>query len=298
MVVGIPIGGFGMKTAIIVHGGAGAWQIGSKRLAEAVAACLAAAQRGTAILQGGGSALDAVEAAVRLLEDCPVLDAGTGSYRNTKGEIEMDALIMDGQTLNLGAVAAIQRVRYPVSLARQVMDRTHHTFLVGEGASEFADEIGFPRCQAEELMIPEEDELPVYMTLGDTVGAVAIDSAGNLACATSTGGTKGKMPGRVGDSPLVGSGGYADNDTAGVSATGHGESLMKVVISKQVCDFVGQGMNTQDACEEAIQLMAQRVNGYGGVIAIDRYGWVGYAYNTSAMPYTYIIGKDEAISGY
>lgn len=287
-----------MKTAIIVHGGAGAWQIGSQQLAEAVAGCLAATEKGNKILQEGGDALDAVEAAVRLLEDCPVLDAGVGSYRNTKGEIEMDALIMDGQTLNLGSVAAIQRVRHPVSLARQVMEQTRHTLLVGEGASEFADLISFPRCQPEELMIPEEEEVPIAMMLGDTVGAVAIDSAGNLACATSTGGTKGKMPGRVGDSPLVGSGGYADNDTAGVSATGHGESLMKVVISKQVCDFVGRGMNAQEACEEAILLLGQRVNGYGGVIAIDRYGWVGYAYNTSAMPYAYIVGKDEAIAGY
>ena len=243
-----------MQTAIIVHGGAGAWDLTSPRLESGISACYEAAAAGQAVLLAGGSALDAVETAVRILEDCPALDAGVGSYLNAAGNIEMDALIMDGRSLDLGAVAAVERVRYPISLARQVLELSEHTVLVGAGAGLFADSIGFPRCELADLIVDLELEkhqelrrLDAYETktifhepgsMGDTVGAVAIDADGNLATATSTGGTRKKHPGRVGDSPLVGSGGYADNQTAAVSATGHGETLMKILISKQVCDFV------------------------------------------------------------
>lgn len=297
-----------MNVAIIVHGGAGNWDLTSTRLAEAQQACAEAAAAGQRILLDGGSALDAVEAAVRILEDCPILDAGRGSYLNADGEVEMDALIMDGRTLSLGAVAAVQRVRNPISLARRVMESSNHNFLVAKGAEEFADRILFPRCSVEELLVEEELERLHELTtpidglsvvngpLGDTVGAVAFDQDGNLAVATSTGGTKNKLPGRVGDSPLVGSGGYADNWTAAASATGHGEDLMRIVVTKQVCDFVAQGLTAQSACEAAIRLLEERTQGEGGLIAIDARGNVGFAYNTAAMPYAFATSENPVTS--
>jgi len=278
-----------MSIAIVVHGGAGGWNKSEQHREIALQACIEAVEKGRAILLQGGSALDAVEAAVNILEDSPVLDAGRGSYPNTKGEVEMDALIMDGRDLSMGAIAAIQRVRHPISLARKVMRDSGHNFLVGRGADAFADEIGFPRCDVAELLVGEEPE-----AIGDTVGAVALDRDGNLAAATSTGGTANKRPGRVGDSPLVGSGAYADNWTAAVSATGYGEALMRVVISKQTCDFVGLGLSAQAACESAIRVLAERTGGEGGLIAVDARGQVGMAFNTQRMPHAYAI-DDQAV---
>jgi len=302
-----------MQPTIIVHGGAGNWGTSQDRLDEAILACRNAAKAGQLILRAGGPALDAVEAAVRVLEDSPVLDAGRGSYLNSAGEVEMDALIMDGADMNLGAVAAVKRVRYPISLARKVMSDSKHNFLVGAGAEAFADEIGFPRCDPEDLITEEQSKLfsnfhegesiaPTSILQpeepGDTVGAVALDKSGSLASATSTGGTRRKQPGRVGDSPLVGSGAYADNWTAAVSATGHGEALMKILISKRVCDFVAVGLSTQKACEAAIDLLIERVNGKGGLIAIDIRGRTGIAYNTTAMPHAYSLTDGSIIDSY
>lgn len=301
-----------VKTALIVHGGAGAWKHREGKLAEAVSACEEATAEGQRILISGGSALDAVEAAVRILEDCPVLDAGRGSYLNAAGIVEMDAIIMDGATLNLGAVAAVQRVRHPISLARHVLTDTQHSLLVAYGAEAFADQIGFPRCDITELLVGEElekfymlQEDPDYDTAAifseegsmGTVGAVAMDQGGNLATATSTGGTRKKLPGRVGDSPLVGSGAYADNWTAAASATGYGEALMKVVISKRVCDFVANGLSAQGACDAAIRVLDERVGGKGGIIAIDPRLHVGFAYNTAAMPHAFALGAEPLKSG-
>jgi beta-aspartyl-peptidase (threonine type) len=272
-----------MKQAIIVHGGAGAWDLAAETIKEAIAVCAEAAEVGRAVLIRGGAALDAVEEATRVLEDSPVLDAGRGSYLNAVGEVEMDALIMDGRTLELGAIAAVQRVRNPIVLARKVMEETEHSFLVGQERDMF-------------LALKEREgykTIEIFSepgAMGDTVGAVALDDQGNLACGTSTGGTRKKLPGRVGDSPLVGSGGYADNQTAAVSATGYGEALMKVVISKRVCDLVGDGLSSQLACEASIRLLKERVDGLGGVVAIDRHGQVGIAFNTAAMPHAYAIG--------
>lgn len=282
--------------AIVVHGGAGAWDLDSKRLRVGLAACDEAALAGHAVLKAGGSALDAVETAVRILEDCPALDAGRGSYPNKQGKVEMDALIMNGRSLDMGAVAAVQRVRHPISLARRVMTDTAHTFLVGPGAGAFADQIGFPRCTVAELVVNSEDDYAdIDGPLGDTVGAVALDRSGDLAMATSTGGTRQKMPGRVGDSPLVGSGGYADNESAAVSATGQGESIMRVVLSKRVCDLVSGGLVVQAACEAAIRLLEERVGGECGLIAIDAQGQVGVARNTRAMPYAFVVGMEGGV---
>ena len=290
-----------MTFAIVVHGGAGGWSDKDDSLLEARLACEEAAAAGRGVLTRGGSALDAVEAAVNILEDCPVLDAGRGSYPNAEGFIEMDALIMDGRDLSLGAIAAIQRVRHPISLARRVMLDSGHHLLVGPGAELFADSIGFPRCDVDELLVgasPTTDALPeASAALGDTVGAVALDSHGNLAAATSTGGTRHKRPGRVGDSPLVGCGAYADNWTAGVSATGYGEALMRVVISKRVCDLVGTGLSAAAACAAAIRLLEERTGGEGGLIAVDARGQVGFAFNTRAMPHAYAVDDSPVVVG-
>lgn len=285
-----------MKTTIIVHGGAGAWNIRADQSEVAVAACREAAAVGGEVLQAGGSALDAVEAAVRVLEDCPVLDAGRGSYLNQAGEIEMDALIMDGETLDLGCVSAVQNFRYPISLARKVMTDSPHAFFTAHGAAAFAESIGFPQCDPAELRVDGKwQEMDVVQ---DTVGAVAVDQAGNVAAATSTGGTRGKMIGRIGDSPLVGSGGYADNQSAAVSSTGHGESLMKMVICRRVADYVERGMDVQSACQKAIDEMWARVEGQGGLIAVSAANEIGIAFNTVAMPHAIWRSETELVSGF
>jgi beta-aspartyl-peptidase (threonine type) len=280
---------------VLVHGGAGGWPRWPDRLIEAVDACARAAAAGRDALAGGGSALDAVEAAVCELEDAPSLNAGRGSHPKSNGIVEMDAMLMDGASLALGAVAAIVRVRHPVSLARRVMEETPHTLLAGEGASAFADAIGFPRCTNDDLIVQREES-----PLGEgTVGAVAIDPQGNLASATSTGGVRKQMPGRVGDVPLAGSGGYADNASAAVSATGDGEAIMKLVLSKRVCDLVAGRMPVQEAVEDAIALLGARLRATGGLIAIDREGLPAVAFNSDALPWAFasIDGRASAGSG-
>lgn len=245
------------------------------------------------VLASGGTALDAVELAVRVLEDEPVLNAGRGSYANTAGVVEMDALIMDGATLGLGAVAGITRVLHPVSLARRVMTDTRHTLLAGDGASAFADSIQFPRCAPEDLIAPAGS----FGVVGDTVGAVALDALGNLAVAASTGGIPGKLPGRVGDSPLVGCGAYADNASAAGGATGDGEALMKFVISKHVADSIRDGREPQLACETAIEPLQQRLAATGGLIALDARGRAGVAFNSPAMPWAHATANGDVVSG-
>jgi len=298
-----------MKTVLVVHGGAGNWKGVNNQRAQATMACIEAVQAGQVVLQNNGSALNAVETAVCVLEDSPVLDAGRGSFLNNNGEVQMDALIMDGATLNLGAIAAVQLVKNPIRLAHSLLLYKQHNFLVGSGAEVFAKKAGLEFCAPQDLITDENikdyqarrrktDQTNPSTSLGDTVGAVALDMHGNLAVATSTGGTRHKLPGRVGDSPLVGSGGYADNTTAAVGDTEDGESLMRVVISKRVCDFVSNGLSAQEACDAAIHLLAKRVQGLGGLIAIDYQGQVGVAFNTHSMPYAYAIDNESVISGH
>ena len=279
-----------MTIAIVVHGGAGAWPLGSARLTGAVDACAAAAAAGRSLLLAGAPALDAVEAAVRVLEDSPLLNAGRGSHPTRDGIVECDALIMSGRDLDLGAVAAVRGVLHPVSLARLVMTRTPHTLLAGAGAEQFAADAGVTLVPNADLLLPDE-----AAGADDTVGAVALDADGNLAAATSTGGIPDKMPGRVGDSPLVGAGAYADNATAAVSATGDGEALMKVLISKTVCDLVGGGASPQDACASALRLLSSRFHASAGLIALDARARVGVVCNAAAMPHAIAI-DDAAIA--
>lgn len=275
--------------ALIVHGGA------SEFPTEEHAACLAgvhaAFETAWRLLEAGRSALDAVEAAVRALEDDPAFDAGVGSVLNSIGEIELDAMIMDGATLNLGAVAAVRGVANPVTLARRIMEDTGHNMLVGGGARRYAEHIGLRLCSQAELTVPREvqrfrehqQQAALEKQPRGTVGAVARDRSGNIAAATSTGGTTFKLPGRVGDSPLVGSGAYADNLTGGASATGHGEMIMRVVLSKTATDAIALGLTAQEAAERAIALLHQRVQGRAGIIIVDREGRVGFAHNTANM---------------
>ena len=296
-----------MLNTFIVHGGA--WDIPDDQIEAHVAGCRRAAEAGWALLHNGASAVDAVEAAVRVMEDDPTFDAGHGAFLNAAGEIELDAILMEGQALTSGAVAAVQRVRNPISLARLVMDRTEHCLLVGAGAEAWARTQGVPVCPIVELLETRELERwraqqadPTFRSKNafelsassrrGTVGAVARDSHGNIAAGTSTGGTPNKLPGRVGDSPIIGCGAYADNRTAGVSATGWGESLMKAVFSKTICELVGQGLDAQQAAEAGVRLLAERVNGLGGAIVVDHAGRIGVAYNTPRMAYARALDGD------
>ena len=292
---------------LILHGGA--WSIPDDEVQAHIRGCRIAAQAGWDILIKGGPALAAVVAATRVLEDEPVFGAGRGSCINSDGEVEMDAILMDGATLNTGAVAAIQRVQSPISVAQLVMERTEHNLLVGAGAEAFARRMGVPEWPKENLITPREQErwqqarqqgvnrIKEFTDAGhDTVGAVARDADGHLAVATSTGGTTYKLPGRVGDSPLIGSGAYADDETGAASATGWGEALMKIVISKTACDLIASGHTAQAAADAAIQKLIARVQGRGGIIMIDREGRLGFAYNTPRMARAWVTGEGKIIS--
>jgi beta-aspartyl-peptidase (threonine type) len=272
-----------IKPAIIVHGGAGA--IKDDTLPARLDGCEEAARAGWRILERGGSALDAAEAAVVILEDNPLFNAGTGSTLNSMGKVEMDAAIMEGESLRAGAVAAVSGIKNPIALARRVMEEGRHVMLACEGALLFARRIGFPECPPEALVVDRarkhRDEKH------GTVGCVALDTSGNLAVATSTGGTFNKLPGRVGDSPLLGCGTYAD-DCGGVSCTGHGEAIMRVVLAKSAVEFMRQGVDATAAAQRAIALLSAKTGSTGGLIVIDQRGRIGYARNTTHMPVCFI----------
>ncbi len=298
-----------MKPAIIVHGGA--WDIPDEEVKPHREGCERAVTAGWAVLDGGGSALDAVQAAVAAMEDDPTFDAGYGAALNAAGEVELDAMLMDGASLRAGAVAAVRFVRNPIVLARAVMEQSEHLLLVGEGAWRFAASQGVALCSPEELVV--ERETARYRQLRSqassttrqffqrqprgTVGAVAIDWHGHLAAATSTGGTPLKLPGRVGDSALIGCGTYADDATGAVSASGWGESIMRVVLAKTICDLMGTGFDSKEAAREGIAILGRKVQGLGGVIAINPRGQVGWAFNTPRMAYAYKIHGAEVVTG-
>jgi beta-aspartyl-peptidase (threonine type) len=313
-----------MKPALIVHGGA--WDIPD----EAVDACKSGCQRalaaGWSILARGGSALDAIEAAIIVLEDDPVFDAGYGSHLNLDGRVECDAIVMNGATLRAGAAATLQRVKNPIQLARKILENCPHMMLVAEGAERFAQEQGIQLCHPEKMISEaereawrkcREDKHAAEHHRGHeagTVGAVALDRQGNLFAATSTGGTCCKLPGRVGDSPLIGCGCYADSEAGGVSCTGYGEAIMKIVMAKAATDLLRDNssaalassrlQNTPPpvsstsspsstspadlAAREAVHLLVKRTRGTGGLILLDRDGNPGFAFNTPRMAYGYV----------
>ncbi|XP_031679405.1 isoaspartyl peptidase/L-asparaginase-like [Oncorhynchus kisutch] len=272
-----------MLPVLVVHGGAGI--IPKERVQLACAGVQAAVRGGYSKLQGQGSAMDAVVEAVTLLENDPHFSAGLGSVLNAKGEVEMDAIVMDGRYLASGAVSAVRKVANPVQLARLVMDKTSHLCLTGEGASQFARSMGVPEVPEESLITEyarmcwkkknlAADANPVECQMGKmgTVGAVAVDAEGNIACATSTGGLLNKMEGRVGDTACIGCGGYADNRVGAVSSTGEGEAIMKVTLARLILFHMEQGCSAEAAADEALAYMKDRVGGLGGVLVVDHQG--------------------------
>ena len=273
---------------------------------------------GWRVLEHGGTALDAVEEAVVIMEDDETFDAGRGSFLNRDGKVQLDALIMDGATLRAGGVGCVERLRNPVRAARKILSESPHVFFVAEGAERFAAEHGIELCQNEDLIIPREVERlreyqakvratrelsnsPDAREMGhpmgsemfegahdpsishDTVGAVALDRNGNIAAATSTGGTLNKAPGRLGDSSLIGCGCYASNESAAVSTTGWGEPIMKLVLAKWTADRISAGNLPEWSALEAMNYLKQRLNGHGGIIVLNPEGHIGIAHNTPRM---------------
>jgi len=279
-----------------VHGGA--WDVPSELLEQCRHGVRTAADRGWTILAAGGTALDACEQAIIELEDDPVFDAGIGSHLNRDRRAQLDAILMDGRSLKSGAVACVERIRNPIQLARLVLEKSEHMLLAGPGAEQFAVENGFSLCDRSVFLI--DAELQRWASrAGDavksgTVGAVALDANGNLASGTSTGGTFFKFPGRVGDSPLVGCGCYADNEGAAVSSTGNGESIMKVVLAKAANDLIVAGHSPQSAADAANAMLTRRTGGRGGLIVVDRKGRVGASFTTKNMAHAFRTSNDAA----
>jgi beta-aspartyl-peptidase (threonine type) len=278
----------GLTPSIIVHGGAG--PIKDNSLPARLEGCQAAALAGWKILEQGGEALDAAEAAVIVLEDNPLFNAGTGSTLNSLGKIETDAAVMDGNTLRAGAVAAVSGIKNPIKLARRVMQDGRHVMLAGDGALLFARQNGFPEYAPESLIV--ESERKRWDSKHGTVGCVAFDSAGKLAVATSTGGIFNKLPGRVGDSPLIGCGTYADRAGA-VSCTGDGEAIMRVVLARETVRLLENGIEPSEAARAAVAKLQQQTGSTGGLILIDGRGRIGYARNTTCMPVCAIMNSGD-----
>jgi beta-aspartyl-peptidase (threonine type) len=298
---------------LLVHGGA--WAIPADAKAAHEAGVRSALETGYAILARGGSAVDAVEAAVTVLEDDPTFDAGRGSFLTSDGRVQLDALLMDGGRMKAGGVACVERLRNPIQAARLVLEKSQHVYFVGDGAEQFAQAHGMALIDNAELVLDRErerltlaqareaaglqditfsgahlrdDKSPEtafshHLNSHDTVGAVARDAEGNLAAATSTGGTLNKTPGRVGDSSLIGCGCYADNLSAAVSLTGWGEPIMKLVLGKWATDRVAGGTAPELAAREAISYLYNRLGGHGGIILLGPDGRFGLAHNTPAM---------------
>ena len=285
-----------MRPALILHGGAGApapdlhdaRHQGLRRAFEAA----------WAILRQNGTALDAVVRAVVEMEDDPVFNAGVGSCLNQEGNVEVDASLMEGTTFQAGAVGAVRTVRNPILLARAVMEGGRHVFLVGEGAERFARERGFPVATRAELVTERQlQRWQAAQTAGEpgTVGAVALDRAGHLAAATSTGGIFNKLPGRVGDSAVIGAGTYADDSLGAGSATGDGEAIIRATLTKTAVELLRDGRDPTQVAQSTIALLHKRTQGEAGVVLLDALGRVGYAYNTPAMSLAFLSGETLVI---
>lgn len=301
---------------IAVHGGAGIWNISINKAYKIAKVLKKALINGGEILDSGGSALDAVETAVRIIESSGELNAGLGSCLNMAGQVEMDAGIMDGFTLKGGAVACIKDIEHPISAARKVMELTDHVLLSGDYATQFALSVGIEPAKnlitpskirkykqlIKELEKQNSKNLNVYKNIryslkitnnGETVGAVALDSNGRLAAATSTGGMWLKLPGRIGDTPILGAGTYA-NKYAAVSATGVGEHIIRVGLALKICDLVEKGIPLQQATNEMIKKITQIAGeNTAGVIAIDHHGNYAFNYNTPGMARGILIQNKE-----
>ncbi|MDH4105407.1 MAG: isoaspartyl peptidase/L-asparaginase [Gammaproteobacteria bacterium] len=284
-------------TTIAVHGGAGdipPAELTPEREAAYHAGLERALRAGESILAAGGASLDAVVAAVRVLEDDPLFNAGHGAVIAANGICELDAAVMDGRDLRAGAVTGVRHVRNPVSLARLVMERSPHVMLSGLGAEEFALEQGLPPVPNRHFVTERRQrELAAALTanaagfsesLMGTVGAVALDAQGNLAAATSTGGTTGKRWGRVGDSPLIGAGTYAANDCCAVSATGHGEYFIRATVAHEIASLMRYaGLDARAAADRVVHEQLRQMGGTGGVIVVGRDGTIALPFNSRGM---------------
>ncbi|XP_057585221.1 isoaspartyl peptidase/L-asparaginase [Hippopotamus amphibius kiboko] len=286
-----------MNPAVVVVHGGGASNISKDRRERVRQGIVKAATVGYRILKEEGSAVDAVEGAVTVLEDDPEFNAGCGSVLNENGEVEMDASIMNGKDLSAGAVSAVRCVANPIKIARLVMEKTPHCFLTDQGAVQFAAANGIPTIPGEQLVTErnkkrlekEKQEKGAQKSdcqknLG-TVGAVAVDCRGNVAYATSTGGIVNKMLGRVGDTPCIGSGGYADNDIGAISTTGHGESILKVNLARLTLFHIEQGKTLEEAADASLGYMKSKVKGVGGVILVNKAGEWAVKWTSTSMPW-------------
>lgn len=291
-----------MSFSLMIHGGAGLLKGVPEQQQQAYHASLhTILASGKEMLEKGGSAFDTVEHCVMLLEEDPLFNAGRGSVLNEEGSVEMDAALMDGATLKAGSVAGIRNVKFPIHLARLVSEQTEHVMLIGSGAQEFArsqnivfeDDAYFltehrkkqwEEAKKQDRVVLDHDTAKSEEKKFGTVGAVARDTQGNLAAATSTGGIVNKKFGRVGDSPIIGAGVYADNRTCAVSATGYGEQFIKTVLSKTVSDIIYfKKVDAQTAADEGIQYLVDSVKGLGGIIVIDSEGRTGCSFSTGGM---------------
>ena len=308
------------RWAIVIHGGAGVIErsaLGPKGEASYRASLEQAIGAGAKVLEAGGSSLDAVETTIRILEDDPLFNAGRGAVFDAEGKNELDSSIMDGATLKAGAVAGVMHTRHPISLARAVMEKSPHVMLIGEGADAFAGRVGLEqvdqsffftesRWQALVKQLTKEgrpvpprpagapppsqtvpvgqlEESPETHRYG-TVGVVAVDRQGNIAAGTSTGGMQAKMQGRVGDSPIIGAGTYASNQSCAVSGTGTGEYFIRLGVAREVCNLAFfKGMKLQDAADQVIHKELEALNGDGGVIAVTPDGQMAWSFNTRGM---------------
>lgn len=302
---------------ILVHGGAGEWPL--ERRDAGLAGVKEATAKGFRILEKKRSALDAVEAAVKVMEDNEVFNAGVGSSLTIEKRVEMEASIMDGKTLRAGATSLLSDVKNPVYLARLIMENTDHVYIVGEGAEKLARLFKLERRNAttqmrletwnklrEKFKKGELEYLPRTYRLAkknpglfqlDTVGAVALDAHGDIAAATSTGGVALKFPGRIGDTPLIGCGTYADNEAGACSATGIGEIAVRLVLSKTVCDQMHAGVSAQKAVENAIKTVNRRIQdsfNHIGLIAVDKNGQIGVAHNSPNICHAYMRTEMDA----
>ncbi|XP_041467690.1 isoaspartyl peptidase/L-asparaginase-like [Lytechinus variegatus] len=283
---------------IIVHGGAG--DIAEGREGAVYPGIQEAAREGYKILQDG-TALDAVERAVCCLEDNPQFNAGYGSKLNAAGELEMDAIVMEGKSLKSGAVSCVRDIKNPIKLARTVLEKTEHDFLIGKGLEAFIDEHGLTRTPPSELISERAINLLESMkgtdylsevkrevrkqTEHDTVGAVALDRFGNIACGTSTGGLTGQRVGRVGDSPLIGCGAYCDNAVGGVSTTGIGEAIMRIAMAARIILYMEHGMTGEAAAKKALEMMKERTGYKSGAIVLGADGQPSPVFTTSGLPW-------------
>jgi beta-aspartyl-peptidase (threonine type) len=284
---------------VLVHGGAG--HVPEERRARHVEGCARASRVGAEVLGRGGSALDAVEAAVRALEDDPSFNAGTGACLNAAGEVEHDASIMSGTDLRAGGVCALTGFANPIAIARAVLEEGRHVLYAAHGAKAFASSHGF--VEVDPATLVTEAARAAWEAArksgaaagwaGGTVGAVARDAAGHVAAATSTGGTMNKRPGRVGDSPLLGAGCFADDESGAVSTTGHGEGMMRLVVAKSIADAIALGAVPGEAVRAALARLDARVGAHGGAIAVARDGRFGLARTTATMSWGFAGNSGE-----